>query len=748
MAKLQIQKKGKKSKKSNKWWWIILIGALVIIGIIILIIVLATGGLKGGGNGGKNGPQPPVGPAGSPDDTDCLALQYYGGADKGARAPRKICGVFDGFSHWSWNGMKRWLAYFRKQTGAKNVIIYEAQFLPKSWFAEVGAKIVGTDNTTIGIKDAAKLLPNFCSSDSDCGGGPHEKCNNGICINTCLTAAPDSCTQADLSKCNTQYAGCAGCANGSCPVYCNNGACKYTPPKGPACSYCKTDVDCKEPGSYCKNDPTKSPPFCCSSSTVENFEDSNSLLCPFNTGTSCSSVPNSMTSATGQTKASQWFVRNMVAENAYWGQDSKTQKWRLQGIKGGMGGAFCPYGAWFDPDKQECIEHIATCKGGESMMGVCGVKASPKCSSKCTSGEVCVETDSGAECLPLPEITLTWYAFVGKAQIDETVAKNYVQSIINFCHKAGIKRLMFPMIVPDKNNTPFLGGEPSTAYPQGDYTVAQKWIEDNVIGPANKVSPPIDIGLNVYASYKDSRWQQWLTGKGGAQCSATGTDPGCEKYSTKGACSKVSECAWEPGDDTHASQCVRIDGSCSWPFILKFASRIAGIGKYLQVDQEWCNCGDLKAAAALCASNKPPFILTMAGSLGGASGLGGVDVPEVYWDAGNQFPCTGGAGTYDYLTPACTSWGIHRKLKDQPKAFYDLIAGGAGHAGSDLNPDSTSKQNIWLGRGKFKAMTDALPSDNIWPSFSIENLSMCSGDMVLKGASDKGGGRWVCSSSK
>jgi hypothetical protein len=199
------------------------------------------------------------------------------------------------------------------------------------------------------------------------------------------------------------------------------------------------------------------------------------------------------------------------------------------------------------------------------------------------------------------------------------------------------------------------------------------------------------------------------------------------------------------------------NGSCSWPYIATFINLLnenatkngkAQLVSFLQVDQEWCHCGVLEDnIKTVYDILKADFEFTIATSLGTPETGTSFSVPEVYWDAGNQFPCTGGAGTYQYLTPPCTSWSSHKKLKNQPKAFYDLISGDTKHLGSD---DFDGKnQNAWLGRGKFKNTIKQLNGGknvNIMPSFSIENLSMCSSpnEMTLEGDVTKGTGRWEC----
>ena len=71
------------------------------------------------------------------------------------------------------------------------------------------------------------------------------------------------------------------------------------------------------------------------------------------------------------------------------------------------------------------------------------------------------------------------------------------------------------------------------------------------------------------------------------------------------------------------------------------------------------------------------------------------------------------------------------------------MAGDSNHGGSD--DSSGAKQNAWLGRGKFASTVKNIHT-SVTPSFSIENLSMCSAPnkMQLTGDLSKGEGRWVC----
>jgi len=308
-------------------------------------------------------------------------------------------------------------------------------------------------------------------------------------------------------------------------------------------------------------------------------------------------------------------------------------------------------------------------------------------------------------------------------------------------------------------------------------TNAMNWLVTNLLTPAK--TKGIEIGLNVYASSKDSRWRQWWRGGGDAACFK---DP-CP-YDNKKDCNNKADgkCTWQKknqnecgcfpkdsgticesfttaipmtSDPCPGSGCKT--GSCSWPYIATFIKLLnakatnAQQVTFLQVDQEWCHCGELADNVKIVQQIIPKVEFTIATSLGTPGSTPGspapyTSVPEVYWDAGNQFPCTGGPGAYEYLTPPCTSWSSHRKLKNQPKAFYDLMAGDSNHGGSD--DSSGAKQNAWLGRGKFNATVSSLKNMDatVTPSFSIENLSMCSAPnkMQLTGDLSKGEGRWVC----
>jgi hypothetical protein len=706
------------------------------------------------------------------------------------QAGHKICGVFDGFSHWSWKGMKQWLAYFKKQTGAKEVIIYEAQFIPASWLKSVGVPI--PDKKNWGIKPNFETLPAFCNDDADCtSSGPNYRCTDGVCIDQCLSTPPPC--ESDDSVCTSWAIGlkCPGSA------YCNkkskggNGFCHYSAPKPNACKkVCHDDSDC--PNSYCNKNPNqkdgcchdvnpgpspgppgscnadikncekcvKDPKYCstcnsgwcldsqgksctvpgpCPPKQVESFCDSNlseeitdvlgdsppNYYCRFNDGTSDNKCDKPPSKEVLSKFLSTYGPVGSIWQNGAQCAGNSSNNSCVIGTKGGEASAVCPYGMYFNGTT--CVSH-----------------------SNSTTPAAPVEED-------LPIITLTWYGFVGLAKTNKDVAIDYINTVMKFCNAAGIQKLTFPFIIPDKNGTPFMisdskgGLLPLKERPKA----AAMWIQKHVLNNSNRGS--LEIGLVVYANYKNSNWECFMQGN---SC-----DPGTK-----------------PSGNPECDSTGQYGQACAWPHVASFLTgETKGTGDiatgvnllssgvtFLQVDKEECNCGTLtntsncKSASDCVVSILKNFgvniPLTVPVGLGDSADAGGkyVPVPEVYWDGGNQFPCDGSERTYAFGTPVCTDWSAHRRFRDNPQGFYDNMVGNPAVIGSDTiiagNTNENLKNNYWLGRNKFQAMMENIKNSNrqsgatMIPSFSIENLSMCSGKMKLVGNDPtKGGGHWECS---
>jgi len=627
----------------------------------------------------------------------------------------KVCGVFDGFSHWGLQAMMQFLAYFSNQTGAQHVVIYEAQFIPKSWFIAVGINLGDKKyNLDPGSKRAAPWLPINCTENSDCKKG--SECNSeGVCENPCVKLEKTCTNDKD---CNTLYKNCP------CPP--------PDPKTGlPTCGYCRTD------NHTCH--------YNMPSDTVESYQDSGQTKW----GRFKDNTAPCDTQA-GAKKCTSFMMTQMQA-NATW--DPKSTGGYVKSLDKSGVSAICPYGQYYDPDATpsspfgDCVDWTQKCNTGEtSVMGFCdqttpppppkdnpSYSPNPKDCSKNSSCKINVWEGKDTVSLPIPEITLTWYAFSGdvKTANTDTTAKGYTQLILDFCMKAGIKNLAFPFIVPDKNNRPWIinGGDGGPIQPKTttQVTNAVAWIVHNVLTPAQKNG--ITIGLNVYASGKDSQWKQWYTGSGTAACDAG-------------------------------------DLGCAWEYIGKFindidtvAGSIPGID-FIQVDQEWGNYGELPNAVINLKqySGNSKIKFTMAGSLKNGGNINkskSIMVPEVYWDAGNQYPCTGGPNTYLYTNRACTTSTTHRIQRNRPKGFYNSIVGDETHYGSDYW-DGKAQSNLplkanpngpWLNANNFATMQTNVTKNTpayVYPSFSIENLSMCSEPNKMKLITNGGRQRWVC----
>ena len=686
-TKSKRKRNGKKSEiwKSPIFWLLV----LLLLGGIVGIILAVTSRTSSGGPSPHPTPPPP--------------------SNKGA-ADMKVCGVFDGFSHWDLNAMMQFLAYFKQQTGAPHVVIYEAQFIPKSWFKAVGINLDDSNvakkyNLDPGSKRAAPWLPIKCTANTDCQQG--ENCNpEGVCVNPCVSSKwSKNVSCAGDQDCNKLYTS-------------HNCLCPPNDPKtGKAtCGYCRTD--------------NKTCHYNMPSDTVESYQDSEKTKWGrFNDNDAPCDTPD------GAKKCTSFMMTQMQA-GATW--EPKDDGGYVKSMDKAGVSAICPYGQYYDPKATttpfgDCVDWTQKCGNGEtSVMGFCDKTTtdtplySPKPKIEVWDGKNTVP-------LPMPEITLTWYAFSGdvKTATTDTTAKGYTQLILDFCMKAGIKNLAFPFIVPDKNNRPWIinggNGGPIPTDTKTQIQNAVEWIVTNVLTPAQKNG--ITIGLNVYADGKNSQWNQWYKGGGPPSCPT-----GVPNYL-----------------------------GCAWEYIGKFindidttAGNIPGID-FIQVDQEWGNFGDLDNAIKNLQkfSKNPNIKFTMAGSLknpGNVDDSGSIMVPEVYWDAGNQYPCTGGPYTYLYTNRACTTSTTHRMQRNRPKGFYNSIVGDETHYGSDYwdekkQPNLPSAKNgPWLNANNFATMQKNLKSGKayVYPSFSIENLSMCSLPNKMTLITKEGRQRWVC----
>jgi len=264
-----------------------------------------------------------------------------------------------------------------------------------------------------------------CKTDADCT-CPDDYCNKHG--GTCHKTLPDGTCPKPPG------------AGGTCP----SSICPYTDPKGAA--YCGDNGTCKQ--CFKKKGQSISPQC----QPKEEYTEGGPLWSAWGDGAAAPSK-NDKTAA---------FSTYYTSVGSLWDGAN------LTGVKGDKGAALCPYGSFYDPsqgDYGQCVEHPANCPAGETpMMGFCD-KLNPPTKPVGKSISVYIGTSeqnvparykynstTGYAMLPIPDITLTWYALVGAAKTNGDVAKDYITTVLDFCQNAGISRLAFPFIVPDSDN--------------------------------------------------------------------------------------------------------------------------------------------------------------------------------------------------------------------------------------------------------------------------------------------------------
>jgi len=440
----------------------------------------------------------------------------------------------------------------------------------------------------------------------------------------------------------------------------------------------------------------------------------------------------------------------------------------IAAVGGGMHGgkcltSLCPYGMSYNPDStntditkiigNNCVDVQASKKCTKSIMGQC-VDASP---SDIFKPKI------------LKNVYFTWFWF-------PNLSENYLESYINMqlltCHamtqggingrnvaKIPVTGLCLPgLIWPDKNNLtflktgPFLGNDTNRTIFATWLVTA--WLENpNLTSTGHTVNP----GFLLYISFKDGPWKNIyydansgnnkiiinpLTNTSFGKYKNWNTTPGTGSQWVWGAfihfiinyvapaCkNKMLPANFWLHLDKEGSQSndagfteqmytnavanfigPLITGYKAAPYpILYLATGVDG-GAAMAPKENYTgsdtasNCNSVGLTGAWCNKSEP-----------------NIGVPEWYWGLGNQMPCDGSEGSYGYARAACTSLSSHRRLTGYPKQYMDLISGGSAGAGAG----SSCKTNGWLGLGGLDTAVNNAKKSNVWPSFSVENLSMC-----------------------
>jgi hypothetical protein len=484
-----------------------------------------------------------------------------------------------------------------------------------------------------------------------------------------------------------------------------------------------------------------------------------------------------------QSKTASSFMRNAVNEFGCF--DSAMQK-VVASVKDGMKGegaidstgqrtkssltCLCPYGMTYNPDStnQELNKVI-----GENCVDV----KAPNC-KKSIMGQCVDEPPQTVIPKSLKQVYLTWFWW---PNLDEKHLLMYIDMQIKTCHAmakgtkgpngkikalpVNVNGLCFPVTAwPDQNNNlSFLfqrmtpGPSPSPSYGNAhnrqilaDWMYKHMFTNSLLTMDGHTVNP----GLLLYISFKDGPWTGFyssdynsqinpLTGKVFGKYEDWDKTPGTgsqwvwgaffhfmKNYICKGG-RQLPANFWlhldkegSQSNDDGFSQQMYTDATKYFigPLIEKYQPGQPILYLATGVDGGAQNLGPNKFVENFTTASDPTC---------STSGLSGtwcnnkaqsVGVPEYYWGVGNQMPCDGSEGSYGYARTSCTSLSSHRRLSGYPKQYIDLITGGeGGDSGSDC------KGNGWLGMGSWKPAIANAQKDNehVWPSFSIENLSMC-----------------------
>ena len=459
------------------------------------------------------------------------------------------------------------------------------------------------------------------------------------------------------------------------------------------------------------------------------------------------------------TNASQ-FMRNAVNEYGCF-KDGNT----IAAVDGGMHGGkclkcLCPYGMSYNPESTNTeITNII----GENCVDV----KAPGCKGESIMGQ-CLDNNQTYNLKNLKQVYNTWFWF---PNLSEDYLQSYINMQIMTCHamakggingkkttKIPVNGLCLPgLIWPDKNNLTFLTDNFSELGVGNDANrkIFAKWLVTNWLENSNLTSADhtVNPGFLLYISFKDGPWKAIYADAATTKIINPITSKPFGKYQDWKSSSTTpgGGSQWVWGAFIHfMMNYVVQDGSLLpakfWLHLDKEGSQSNDDGF---TEQMYTNAVANFIGPLIQGWKGEPILYLATGVDGGAAmapkenytgsstptctsaGLAStswcnkapaalnIGVPEWYWGLGNQMPCDGSAGSYEYGRAACTSLSSHRRLAGYPKQFMDLISGTAGTTGSDC------KDNGWLGLGGLKGAVGNAAKPTVWPSFSIENLSMC-----------------------
>jgi hypothetical protein len=625
------------------------------------------------------------------------------------------------------------------------------------------------------IKPCTLTSPTQCDSgsDPDPGPDPDEKtCSNNQYKDAdgchyCKTCDEDkivakACTDTSDTvchkKCNPECKNTEVCDNGNCKTAyytCSLGSCIKTTD-----STAQSFKDCSDN---------------CKIVMTENCNKNGPSLKPWITPPANNAETN---------KGVQHWLSNVIDPLAIWVPGSNT----IGGIKDGgpSGGktqdniqAVCPYGMYFDSKNKDILNNskpstLFKSDGTPSDKSPCkDYKPDDTCSKYMLNQ--CLDKNPQITPVNKPRIYMTWFEL--PTNIIEESAKTYINLVLQVCNNTqtldpekgnGITGLCFPMVTwPDQNNMTWLYQKYKDKSRKDLRNALGTWICEHFLKPCQNNN--VAGGLLLYTNFKDGPWASGFY-KEEAEGNSKLTNPITGRTFEKYDCSTGSN----SGNITKCGQFI-------WGAFIHFVNtyiipnyhdpKWLGSNLWFHVDKEGCSCGlpsdyigwveeFIGKGVSNFTKSKIGTRMLLATGIGTAGegvkkpGTGttvtkdnlynSISVPENYWSAGNQLPCGGDSGSYFHAMSACTNLNTHRRLANYPTAYQNLIV---NQGDKDTHkPSGSDCAAGWLGSGKWAAEMETLktkdpkvnPStDNskgsidifgpewVWPSFSIENLSLC-----------------------
>ena len=152
----------------------------------------------------------------------CLASEFFPCSSKtdcGKKGAKpQLCGTFDGFAYWDWDQFYMFYVYFANVVGAKQIGIYEAQFVPPHWF-ESGKYPFPYKRNNCNPSLPGNKTYKYCDPTWNNTKGNWCKFKTDSAYGTCATPDPDDKDKVTYCNCKIQNS-CTPNMCELCPMLC------------------------------------------------------------------------------------------------------------------------------------------------------------------------------------------------------------------------------------------------------------------------------------------------------------------------------------------------------------------------------------------------------------------------------------------------------------------------------------------------------------------------------------------------